>query len=334
MSVSPHDNELKSDAAFESLLGKVEPRPKPPKSHEHAVRQVVHAEWRLATRRRRRRRWTLLSVAAGLVLAVTTSVTVLQPWRGGIVLDSVATVEKRVGDVTISGESVVTGKDSYVSLALVSGGSLRLDANTRIEIEAEDRIYLATGSVYFDSSPAVLARQQFATLSVSRLELRTDTAMISPLGTRYLTRIDGDTVIVRVREGAVVVDGSGFETTAATGQQLLLRGFNVPTVSAITSYGDAWAWIEKTSPPIETEGRTIYEFLDWVGRESGRTLRFGTEAAEQLARSSTIVGYGRMDLEPSVALRVVMLSTDLNWRIDDGDIVVFERPLSGFNRRI
>ena len=90
----------------------------------------------------------------------------------------------------------------------------------------------------------------------------------------------------------------------------------------IAVYGEEWTWIERTSPAFETEGRSIFEFLEWVCRESGRTLRFSTKEAEDTARSGAMVGYGRVELQPSQALRVVMLTSGLSWRQDNGVIYV------------
>lgn len=334
MTASHENDELKAEQAFAELLGSAAPRPKPAKRHERAVRQVVHAEWRRAARRRRHRRRALVSLAAALAVVVLGSVFVMRPWNAVTTLDSVASIEKRLGEVRVDGSSVATGTASYATLSWFNGGSLRLDQNTRIEVESDSRIYLAAGSLYFDSSPAGLADRQPGGAPERVLEIRTDGVVVSPAGTRYLTTVTGDGLVVRVREGAVVARGPGFETTAGAGQQIVYRGSGGADLSSSSTFGDAWSWIEQTSPPIDTEGRTISEFLDWVGRETGRTLRYDGESAERLARASVLVGYGRVDLEPSVALRVVMLSTDLDWRIDDGEIVVFDRRLSGFNRRI
>lgn len=334
MNTSRENDELKSEQAFAALLGSAAPRLKPAKRHENAVRHVVHAEWRHATRRRRRQRWMLISVTAGLAVAVLGSALMMSAREGAMALDAVASIDKRLGDVLVDGNAVSTGSGSYAALAWYNGGSLRLDENTRIEIESGERVYLAAGSLYFDSSPPSLSTRNAAIAASRSLEVRTGDVTISPKGTRYLTTVAGDRIAVRVREGAVVARGRDFESTAVAGQQILLHGSSRPALSASIAFGDAWAWIERTSPPIDTEGRTIGEFLDWVGRETGRALKYDSETAERLARTSVLVGYGRMDLEPSVALRVVMLSTDLDWRIDGGEIVISERPLTGFNRRI
>lgn len=334
MTVSPEDQDLRTDEAFTALLGSADPRPRPSKHHEHAVRQVVHAEWRHSTRRRKRRRWTLLSLAAGLAVVVLGANFLTVPWSGSTTLEDVASIEKRVGEVTVDGNAIATGAASYAALAWVNNASLRLAENTRIEIDSAERIYLAAGSVYFDSSPAGLVERHIGGVPPGVLEIRTDEMVVSPRGTRFLTTVAGGQIVVRVREGAVIARGQGFETVAEAGRQIVHRGSGMPTSSAASAFGDAWDWVERTSPPIDTEGRTVSEFLNWVGRETGRTLRYEGDSAEHLARTSVLVGYGRMDLEPSVALRVVMLSTDLEWRIDGGEIVLSVRRLTGFNRRI
>jgi hypothetical protein len=105
----------------------------------------------------------------------------------------------------------------------------------------------------------------------------------------------------------------------------LIAADEAPVVVPVTAYGNEWGWIEKTTPIWNTEGRSIFEFLSWVGRESGRSIRFDSARAEEIARSDSLIGYGQVDLEPSVALRVVMQTTDLDWSIDRGVVVVTVR---------
>jgi hypothetical protein len=149
--------------------------------------------------------------------------------------------------------------------------------------------------------------------------------VVTPHGTRYITQKLNDSLVVMVRQGKVSVDGAGFSANALEGERLLVSSNDAPVVVPVDSYGEEWGWIERTTPAWNTEGRTIFEFLNWVSRESGRPIRFESPVAEQLARTESLVGYGLVDLEPSVALRIVLMTTNLDWTIKDGAVVVTEK---------
>lgn len=323
MSDREGQRELKTDEAFEALLGRAAPRPRPPRMHEEIVREVVHAEWRAATMQRRNRR-LYYSIAASIVVALIVAVAMLPGAMDTVTLEQVASIEKRVGDVTISDRSVTTGSDAFVALSWINGGSLRVDEETRITVESPGEVFLHSGRVYFDSQPIAMVDPMPNPGDVV-LRIRTGSGVVTPLGTRFLAQTGRDGLSVMVREGEVSIAGSGFSSTAVAGQRLNSRAGGAPTITNVRSYGGDWTWVERTSPPIDTEGRSVYEFLTWVGRESGRSLSFGSDAVETLARTSLIRGYGRIDLEPSIALRVVMLSTDLDWRIEGAEIIIVEK---------
>ena len=91
-------------------------------------------------------------------------------------------------------------------------------------------------------------------------------------------------------------------------------------LTSIPAYGDAWSWVEATAPAARVENPTVYRFLAWVARESGLGLRFATPAAEEAARNGKLIG--RVDAAPREALRIWMSTVDLDWRIQEGVIVV------------
>jgi hypothetical protein len=76
---------------------------------------------------------------------------------------------------------------------------------------------------------------------------------------------------------------------------------------------------------LEYRGQDHIRIPELVSRESGRPIRFESPVAEQLARTESLIGYGRVDLEPSVALRIVLMTTNLDWTIKDGAVVVTEK---------
>ena len=63
------------------------------------------------------------------------------------------------------------------------------------------------------------------------------------------------------------------------------------------------------APPFDIDGRTVGDFLAWFAQQTGRSVVFGSPAAERLARETRL--NGSIDLEPMQKLSAVLALTDL-----------------------
>lgn len=334
MSTVPElETDVRTDEALEALFAKAAARPRPRADSEERIRAQVRESWQQAVRARKRRRLSAFALAASVTVVAIVGLVLYQP--GSPVLDSpVATVAKRFGELQIvdasgvpyhasgngfslsPGQSVSTRGDAGMALNWNDGGSLRLDEYTSVVLLSANEIELQRGRLYFDSNQEANGGNSDA------LIIRTPRGTVTPLGTQYVTQMTNDKLMVMVRSGVVSVQGTGYDAKAAGGERMLIAANEAPVVVPVTSYGNEWNWIEKTTPVWNTDGQSIFAFLGWVSRESGMLVRFESGAAEEMARSASLVGYGQIDLEPSVALQVVMRTTDLDWRVDSGVIVV------------
>jgi len=324
---------MRGDKAIEELLEHAAPRSTPPTEHESMVRDAVYAEWRAVTGRvRMRQRMTFFAVAATVLLGIAVSFNALQVTDVQSV--QVATISKSHGSIYLlgdqsvlnqvtdlesisAGEVIVTGEDSGIGLEWGNGGSLRIDKNTRIRFTSEDSVYLESGRIYFDSRPSQLV----AAITGSGLEITTDHGSVRHLGTQFMTYADTERLSVSVREGEVAVDGVYVEEAVAVkGQRLTVSGGARPVVVNINGYGEAWDWIENTAPSADVDGKSVDEFLKWVGRETGLQVSYESSAAEQKARDGILKG--NIDMSPRDELRLRMSGEDLDYRIDGGTIYV------------
>lgn len=305
----------------EALLGQASPRPVPPAEDAAAVRAAVHAEWRsVVAGRRRRSRLTYAAVAASLLAAVTVLVTTLL--SGGVQPVPVATIDKSHGTIYLLGnrserielagvatihstQVIETGQHSGLGLTWNKGGSLRVDADTRIEFPGETTVFLHRGRIYFDTGVGG---------SDTALVVDTEHGSITHIGTQYMAAAGRGSLIVSVREGKVRIDGHYHEQTAGAGKQVEIRGSARPIVAELPGHGDAWAWTEAMSPNIDLDNRSAYEFLQWVGRETGHEIVFTGTEAEGIARGARLVGTVQAD--PRTELRLRMMTTDLEYRFD------------------
>ena len=88
----------------------------------------------------------------------------------------------------------------------------------------------------------------------------------------------------------------------------------------IESYGALWEWTQDLAPPFALDGRSLADFLDFVGRETGRTVAYRSPQAGQLAKSTLL--RGNVEMDPVHALEAILQTTDLVSETRDGAILV------------
>ena len=314
--------------AVEALLEKAAPRPAPPGSAEQDIRAAVRTEWTRVTTQRRRRRMTVrLAMAASVTLVLAFSLASLR--ETGIVPVEVASIDKSLGTVylqsggsvqseaidtssILSGQILTTGTSSTAGLKWLNGGSLRIDGNTRIEFVAGNEVYLHEGKIYFDS---------FGATPGNDFSIRSAHGIVSHVGTQYMTESNAASLIVSVREGEVAIDGTYHDQKVFEGQRVQMTGSAQPSVTNTSGVGAEWQWAETVSPNISVDGMSVFEFLQWVGRETGHAVQFKSVTAETLARNSRLKG--TVNAEPRTELRLRMLTVDLEARFDsEGSAII------------
>jgi len=333
MNRSGEETVFESDDAVEALLGKATPRPAPPDADAESVRAAVREEWLTVTGRRRRRSNILqMAMAASVVAVAILSLGLLR--TTGVEPVQVAHVSKQFGSVSIIGEqsevlqqpgmtTLLAGQtirtDAGAGLALdwSSGGSLRLDENTRVDFLSPGEIYLDSGRIYFDSEPLMAAISG----SGLRLTVRTPYGEVTHVGTQFMVQAGRSEMTVSVRSGIVEVSPPGkAPSRAVASQQMAVTRSGTHHLVDIRPFGGDWEWAQLASPSVELDGRSVHEFLRWVSHETGMELRYGSEQAESYARTERL--NGRIESAPREALAAWMLTTDLDWRMDEGHIYV------------
>ena len=315
----------------EALLQQAVPRPAPPADVEREVRESIEAEWQQVIRRSQsRRRMLRAALAASIALAAVLTFQVLNVTTPPAT--TLASVDKLHGPVyrlgadaeliklgtaeaLTAGELVVTHEQAGIGLRWSGASSLRIDADTRLEIVSENEVFLHTGRVYFDSQASVNDAAGPATLAVS-----TPHGVVRHVGTQYMAEVDGTTLRVSVREGSVAVAGRLYDGSASRGQQLAVSGDGRPVMTNISSFSNAWQWVEATAPGIDVDGMSTWDFLHWVGRETGLEVRFASARAEEIARRGKL--RGRVNADPRTELRIRMLGEDLGYSISAGILTV------------
>lgn len=326
-----------TDRSLEELLGRASPRPVPNLADAAAVREAVRAEWHsVSGKHRSRKRLLRFAVAATILVSVFSIFNSYRVPDPGVV--QVASIQKRFGTIYVlgkqsqltpaddlaaihAGQIIVTGDDAGIALSWGLGGSVRMNKGTKIEFIDENTVRLWSGQVYFDSEPSGLVAGN-SRGGVDSFEIETEHGLVSHVGTQFMTEVESDEISVSVREGRVDVAGKYYPYTVEKGEQVTFRGRERPVAFSFPEYGAAWDWVGHTSPSINVDGRSVYEFLHWAGRELGREIIFSSDSVRQNAMDE--IFHGDVNTAPADALSMRMATTDIEWRYDEGAIYVGE----------
>jgi ferric-dicitrate binding protein FerR (iron transport regulator) len=322
--------ELGEDLAVAELVRRAGAGAIPPADMADRVRAETHRQWRNAIAHRTSRRLTRrrLAIAASAILAVGVgymalleytpgplhALASLQQVTGGVVIDGAGRAANAgLGMELYAGERLSTGTVGRAALLLPSGISLRLDHDTRIRMRDSQHLDLDRGALYVDAGPAPHNR---------RLDVVTRVGTIRHLGTQYMVLSAGERIEVLVREGEVSYSGQQGQATASAGQALAVAAGQDPVHSEVQVHGERWAWADGLAPAFEIDGRSLDEFLVWASRQTGKTLTYSDPETEALGRKTILRGSVE-DLSPEQALAVVMATTSLRVRQQDGILLVY-----------
>jgi hypothetical protein len=304
-------------------------RPAPSAAERERVLRVAERAWRVSVTRRRRRRRLIALAAAAAVAAL--AVLTLVELRPALPVAQIARVEGRVeiredgaadwralaarfGSLP-NGATVRTAADAAVALGLARGASLRLAAGTTLRLASAERLELDAGTLYFDSGPI-----QFTDAAVA---IVTPFGVVRDRGTQFeISTLDAG-LRVRVREGAVEIAdaGPGLLVTAA-GEELVIEADGRTRRRPFARDDAAWSWTTGLAPTPQIDGRTAFEVLQWIARETGKELRFADAGAELRSRNIVLSGGGE-GLAPLEVLEVVIAtSADLDYELTPGVLLV------------
>ena len=314
---SPND-----DVGIEQLLREVGPRDAPSADVEAAVRRAVHGEWRnMIDQRARRKRWVGYGMAAGVAAVLLSAallfrqspapiaqpalvaavVRVYSQTNAGVVqasTDGSLWRDVRAGELLKSGAQLRTDAATRAALDFGNGLSMRVDSGSLLTLASADRAELARGRIYIDAPPAHHVP----------LTVQTKFGEIQHLGTQYQAGVADETLVISVREGRVAL-AAGRDTLQVDAQEsieLVVGG--AVTRQSIAPNDPNWRWVALVAPAFDIENVTLADFLAWVARETGRTVRYASPQAREEAQRLILRGSVR-GLNPDQALDAVLATT-------------------------
>jgi ferric-dicitrate binding protein FerR (iron transport regulator) len=321
------------EADLERILHDVGARAQPTHAMFDEVRAAVEAEWRtvVAERAPKAKRWPW-AVAAGVAAAALGVAVLLQPPSAPPAL--VATIARvsgaveardsvsgpwyavEQGSTLLEGTELRTIGGARVALDFASGLSMRMDRDSQLALNDVAHASLDAGAVYVDSGTAGSARH-------APLEIETSQGSVTHLGTQYEARLDAQRLVVTVREGRVSVARGSDRVQGAAGERLTIGAGGFER-SRVGLQGGDWAWAGEIAPAYAVEGRSLQEFLAWVGRETGREIDYSDANARDAA--VRLVLHGSVDgLTPEQALEAVLATAGMPVSVGEDRIRVETR---------
>jgi FecR-like protein len=334
----PVDPERKDDP-IARLIRLAGPRESVPAEREARVHEAVHASWRDAVLRERRRGALLRTaqIAAGLLLAVG-----VVHWLrdrnqiAGVPVASILKVHGRVlaggslidatGGGFGAGTEITTGSDGRVALRLGSGPSVRLDTDTDVRLISAGVVEMRRGALYVDTGTP-LAEGPAAKPGPETIRILTGLGRVRDVGTQFQVRLAGGALQVSVRGGVATLERDDRSYAAPAGTRLSVDARGAVATGTVAPRGADWDWVLTVAPPFDLEGHTLRDYLDWLSRETGWRVAYADPSIGSGA--ATIMLHGSTSgLRPDETPAVVLPTCGLQHRLD-GETLVIERPAGG-----
>lgn len=273
----------------------------------------------------RLRRWLLpAGVAASAVLAVLLLSSPEAPAPlsvatvANVISATTSTAHYQSGAAVYAGDILETESGEGLSLLLARNATLRIDEDTRLQVESADRFTLLGGRIYVDSGQFIYRN--------GGLIIDTPYGVVRDVGTQFAISTSDKALDVAVREGRIELTHESTAVTARMGERLTVVAGQGASVSELDTHDEYWHWIVDLTPEFDMANKSLLDFLKWATRETGRQLQFETDDSRMFAMR-TDLGGSIEGLTPDEALEAVLSTTSLHYRIEL-DKVVLARPVT------
>jgi hypothetical protein len=295
------------------------------------VKENVHGHWKqqLRTDSRKRMLWIFTgTIAACFVFAVALwfslasirtqrePVAVVQTFVGRASMQEPgSTISNLISRKTIvfTNSILETDPEARALLRILGGITLRMDASTRIQFKSDSVLVLERGVVNLDTGK-----------THRRLTVSTAMGNVIDNGTRFQVRLNDNRIEISVREGSVSLNQNGGQTHAITAGNRLIASANGEILVNKFDIDESEAeGLNKMSGNFNLEGRTLMEFLLWISKQNGWTLKFSDPKIEKNA--GPVVLHGSVAaLLPQQMLAAVLPVCGLNYKLKDGVLTISE----------
>ena len=316
-----HDADARSWDTVARLMYLAGPRADIPADLEKRVHHNVRREWQKSTSLKKPVRWAMpAALAATILVAIALNVRVpdapLQPVGqiAHVVGISDSTQHPfQIGNTVYVGDSIDTGANQGLSIALAGNISLRIAGNTAIRLDQADEFTLLRGRIYADSGNRIYNDRH--------ITVHTANGSATDIGTQFSVTYDQNRMSVSVREGRVDVVNEMSSITAEAGDRLTFQKGMEVDIEHVTPYDASWRWAASLAPGFDIDNRSLLDFLKWASRETGKELIFSNDEIRMAAMGTQLFGSVEK-FTPMDALESVLATTQFRYRIDERSITI------------
>lgn len=322
--------DIDDDQDLYALLGNAGKRMEPDAAIAAAIREATQDAWRQSVAKERQRKWRNglagVAAAAAVVLAVVIwfpTTPQLQP--------SLAQIESLAGTFSINerarthnesinaGDLVRTGHNSHLALRLGDATLVSLDAETEITVAAADRLVVKKGRIFVDTAGAV-----------DGLVVATSWGNVRDIGTQFEVAVSDEHLAVALREGKVELGLGGQIHTAefkdGVGELIQVNRAMDVSRRPLAPADNHWDWTLDTRAPLNIEGLTVADVIDWSARITGRSVVYHSDAIAIAAEQRYMSGGLLQPREIDTNLPYILKSASLVAKISAATILVDEAP--------
>jgi hypothetical protein len=148
--------------------------------------------------------------------------------------------------------------------------------------------------------------------------------VVEHVGTQYEITARSGAARLRVRDGVVKATlekaGGSIEQVEA-GEALSIDASGVIERRSIRTFGPDWDWVSAIAPAFTIEGHSLHDYLTWLCREQGWTMRW-TGSSEELAARRAVLHGSIAGLSVQESMTVVSAITQATFNVRDGALSV------------
>jgi len=300
-------NEHIDEGDIDQLIKRAGPRPHISAERRARVQQSIHHEWQAALQKNQQQKRRSVYLGIGIssaslsvifllffllpktIEASKVEIAKVSMLKGKtfILQDEQKQAPLIIGTSILRGQSIQTEKESGIALSLKQNQSLRLDQNTQLIILAEDTFQLVQGAIYFDSGPG----NQKPSHTSRKIKVHTDFGIVTDIGTQFEIRLKKNDMQINVREGEVNLNSDLIKNKRVEeNNSLSVSPEGRLKHSAISPDSLQWSWALSLAPNFTLEGKSLDEYLIWLCREKGWSLRYADQSIAQNAMSNILHG--------------------------------------------
>lgn len=301
-----------SEDEIANILQRVGPLQSPPDEMTARVKTSVKQVWQQEVTARSRS-WLYRAAAAVAVVSIGLLFMLQQPalpaqiahidsneQQLALSMDNISWHSTDTENIS-EGQFLWANGTDPISITMDHGMNVRAKPGTTLQFVSRSQVTLLTGSIYLDS---------YDKSKDIPFEVQTPFGRVRDIGTQFMVTLDDAMWSVQVREGFVNLSDDTNHLVVTSGEVVTISATDELSKHNISSHDLSWQWTEQTRPGYDIEGKHLDEYLDWVARETGKQLHYGSDKSHQIASSTAL--HGSIDhFSASESLDQVLKSVDM-----------------------